>query len=253
MNQNITNTIGNILLADDEQTFLTATAQLLRNEGFYCDCAENSQEALKKLSKTDYDLLIADIKMPGNSNLELVRKVIAKHPAISIILVTGYPSQQTAIEAIGLAVAAYMLKPPDFGQLLQNAKLAVKISLLYKTIDKTKGNLLKWSDELENIELSLTQSKNNAFETALKSFLAVTTAKIDETFENIRFITNLLDDIKPDMQICEVMQCPKLSNLTEGIKQAVNSIKESKELYKSKQLEEIREKLEKLLENTEES
>ncbi len=249
MNQKLNSISGNILLADDEQTFLTATAQLLQNEGFLCDCAENSQQALKKLSKKHYDLLIADIKMPGNLNLELVKKVAADTPATSVILITGYPSQQTAIAAVQLPIAAYMLKPVDFPELLQKVKSAVKLSLLYKTVTRTKNNLIKWVGELENIELSFRHNKRDAFDCALKSFLDITTAKIDETFENIRLVTNLLDDLKPNTQICNIMHCPQLSDLTEGMQEAISSIKKSREVYKSKQLAEIRTKLEQMLEN----
>ncbi len=249
MNQKLDNISGSILLADDEQTFLAATSELLRNEGFLCDCAENSQQALEKLSKTSYDLLIADIKMPGNSNLELIQKVASENPAISVILITGYPSQQTAIAAVRLPVVAYILKPLDFSELLQKTKSAVKLSMLYKTVSRTKNNLLNWIGELENIELSLQQGKHNAFDAALKGFLEITTAKIDETFNNIRLVASLIDDLNPQTQVCQIMYCPKLSDLTDGIQQAVSSLKKSRELFKSKQLAEIRAKLEKLLEN----
>ncbi|MFA5292680.1 MAG: response regulator [Phycisphaerae bacterium] len=249
MNQQTDNILGNILLADDEQTFLEATAQLLRNEGFDCDIAENTEQTLKKLSQKNYDLLIADIKMPGNLNLELVQKASSSHPAMSIILITGYPSQQTAIAAVTLPVTAYILKPLDLPELLQKTKSAVKVSMLYKTVNNTKNNIMKWVEELENIELTLQQNRYDAFDAALKSFLSITTAKIDEVFENIRLVTFLLDDIKPNAQVCKIMNCSKLSDLTDGIEQAVNSIKKSREMYKSKQLAEIRTKLEKLLEN----
>ena len=126
MNRQNENSLGRILIADDEKTFLAAMAQLLCNEGFECDCAEDATEVLEKLSKKTYDLLIADIKMPGNSNLELIRQLSQTAPAVSIILVTGYPSQQTAIEAVQLPVAAYLVKPVDFPQLLQKNNISRK-------------------------------------------------------------------------------------------------------------------------------
>jgi CheY-like chemotaxis protein len=249
MNQNLNNISGNILIADDEPTFMAATAQLLQNEGFHCDTAKNASQAFKKLSKINYDLLVADIKMPGNVNLELVKKVAADSPATSIILVTGYPSQQTAVASIQLPVCAYMVKPLDFPLLLQNVKSAVKISTLYKTVSKAKTNLTKWLQELDNIELAMQRGRNDVFDTALKSFFSITAAKIDETFDNIRIVTALLEDVKPQTQVCQIMHCPKLTDLTDGIQQAINSIKESRELFKSKQLAEIRQKLETLLDS----
>lgn len=248
MSQKPDSTCGNILLADDEQTFLTATAQLLQNEGFLCDCAENAEQAVEKLSEKHYDLLIADIKMPGNLNLELIKKTSAVNPATSVILITGYPSQKTAIAAVQLPITAYILKPLNFPEFMQKVKSAVKVSMLYRTISRTKDNLAKWAGELENIELSLQHNRHEIFSTALKSFLDITTTKIDETFDNIRLISSLLDEAKSSSQVCQIMQCPILLELTEGIEEAVASIKKSKKIYKSKQLAEIRARLEKLLE-----
>lgn len=243
------NNLGNILLADDEQTFLSATAQLLRNEGFKCDCSENAEQALEKLSQQVYDVLITDIKMPGNINLELVKKVTSGHPTVRIILVTGYPSQKTAIEAIRLPVTAYLIKPLDFAELRQKTMLSAQTSMLCKAVSRTKNNLTKWTYDLENIEMSLGHDKYNTFDTALNSFLSITIAELDETFDSIQTITGLLGNIEPQTKICNVMKCPRLSDLTDGLQKAIDSIKKSREAYKSKQLAQIRVKLEKLLEN----
>lgn len=249
MNSQNDNLTGRILIADDEQTFLAATAQLLRNEGFECDCAEDATIVLKKLAEKDYDLLIADIKMPGNSNLELVKYLSQSERSISIILVTGYPSQQTAIEAVKLPITAYLVKPVDFTELLQKTKTAIKINRLYKTVVITRKNLQEWTEQLLTIELALQNGKINSFEEALKSFLEITTLRIDDTFNNIRLATDLLDGLDSQAQICQIMQCPQLDELTEGIKETVETLQGSRELYKSKQLGVIRVKLEKLLRN----
>ena len=247
MNMQNDNLFGRILIADDEQTFLTATAQLLRNEGFECDCAEDSTEALAKLSEKTYDLLIADIKMPGNSNLELVGRLSRTAPQASIILVTGYPSQQTAIDAVRLPVFAYLVKPLDFPLLLQKTRDAVKMSRLKKIVSAAGKSLQQWIGELETIELSLQNGKCDAFETTLKSFLDISALKTDDTFNSIRQAIDLLDGLKSRTQICQVLQCPALCELTEGIEQSIKFLRKSRDLYKSNQLAKIRIKLEKLL------
>jgi DNA-binding NarL/FixJ family response regulator len=247
MNRENKKLFGKILIADDEQTFREATAQLLQNEGFECDCAKDAEQALEKLSEKTYDLLIADIKMPGNPNLELIKHLAQTATGLSIILVTGYPSQQTAIEAIHLPITAYFVKPVDFAELLQKTRAAVKVSRFYKTVTTTRESLKQWIDELETIELALKNGKYDAFETALRGFIDITTIKIDDTFNVIRQITDLLDDLRPQIQICQVIQCPALAELTKGLEQSIISLKQSRELYKSKQLAQIRAKLEKLL------
>jgi DNA-binding NtrC family response regulator len=249
MNSQNDNLTGRILIADDEQTFLTATAQLLRNEGFECDCAEDATIVLKKLAEKDYDLLIADIKMPGNSNLELVKYLTQSEHSVSIILITGYPSQQTAIEAVKLPIMAYLVKPVDFTELLQKTKAAIKINRLYKTVAITRKNLQQWTKQLLTIEQALQSGKTNSFEEALKNFLEITTLRIDDIFNNIRQATSLLDGLDSQGRVCQIMQCPKLDELMEGIEETVETLKNSRESYKSKQLGAIRVKLEKLLRN----
>ncbi len=64
-----------ILLADDEQTFLHSTADLLRDQGYDCDCAMDAEEASALLHGAEYDLLISDINMPGNGQLEFLTAV----------------------------------------------------------------------------------------------------------------------------------------------------------------------------------
>lgn len=241
--------MGKIIIADDEQTFLLATAQLLRNEGFECDCVQDAAEAIKKITDGQYDLIIADIKMQGNTNLELVKHLSQIQNQISIILVTGYPSQQTAIDSVSLPVSAYLTKPVDFPELLQKTKAAVKVNRLYKTIAETKINLKLWIEQLQAIELTIQGRKTNCFDEALKSFLEITTMKIDDTFNGIRKAFDLLDGIDTQTQICEIMQCQKLDDLTKGLEQTVASLTNSRELYKSRQLAVIRVKLEKLLQN----
>jgi CheY-like chemotaxis protein len=101
------------LIADDEETFLLSTADLLRREGYHCDCAPDGKRAAEMLGKGEYDLLIADIKMPGNGNLELVREMPRLAEGLPVILVTGYPSLKTAMESFQLPVAAYLPKPVE--------------------------------------------------------------------------------------------------------------------------------------------
>lgn len=78
-----------ILLADDEPSFREATADLLRREGYACDEAASADAVQAALQQECYDLLIADIRMPGNPNLRIVRDAQNLVPGLPVILVTG--------------------------------------------------------------------------------------------------------------------------------------------------------------------
>lgn len=111
--------LGRIIITDDEETFLESTADLLREEGYECDCALTGQSAIEWLGKKKYDLMIADIKMPGNYEMELIKELPQIAAGLMAILVTGYPSIETASLATRLPVAGYLIKPIKFDELLE--------------------------------------------------------------------------------------------------------------------------------------
>lgn len=107
------------MLADDEETFLYSTCELLRRSGFRCDRAPNAATAAALLREQKYDLLIADVKMPGNAELELIRELPQLARNLPVILVTGYPPIDSAAVEMRLPVMAYLIKPFDFSELLE--------------------------------------------------------------------------------------------------------------------------------------
>ncbi len=66
---------GKILIADDDDTFLQSTADLLRREEYMCDCASDARAVIEILKLARYDLLITDINMPGNTGLEFIKNL----------------------------------------------------------------------------------------------------------------------------------------------------------------------------------
>ena len=117
---------GHILLADDEPTFLNSTADLLRAEGYTCETAPDGESALAQVKAQQFDLLITDLEMPGNSDLELVRKVAVESGGLPVIILTGYPSVRSAVACIELPVAAYLTKPVSFAALLERVASSVQ-------------------------------------------------------------------------------------------------------------------------------
>jgi DNA-binding NtrC family response regulator len=117
--------IGRILVADDEDTFLQATADLLRGEGYECNCASDAKTVTEMLRSTKYDLLITDINMPGNKDLELINDLPKFVKEIPVILMTGEPSLIPNIQSVQPPVVACLIKPFDFNELLEHVKILI--------------------------------------------------------------------------------------------------------------------------------
>ena len=102
-----------ILIVDDEQIMRESLAGWLERDGNLVATAASGEEALKKLSKSRFDILLVDIKMEGMSGLDVLRKVKESDPDVAIVMITAYGSIATAIEAMKNGAVDYLLKPFD--------------------------------------------------------------------------------------------------------------------------------------------
>ncbi len=101
----------NVLVVDDEKTVCNSCRKILTQEGYNVDVASSGEEALNKVKANGFDVVITDWKMPEIDGLELARRIKRENPNIAVILITGYPSIETSIEAIRSGVSDYVPKP----------------------------------------------------------------------------------------------------------------------------------------------
>lgn len=111
-----------ILIADDEPLYRRTTAALLRKEGYECVPAEDGHAALEALEAEQFDLVLSDLNMPGNLKMELLQEGRRKWPDLPLIIVTGAATLLSAIEAVRLGIADYLLKPVRFEDLLSSVR-----------------------------------------------------------------------------------------------------------------------------------
>jgi len=104
-----------IIVVDDEKGICQNVAKILSRNNFEVACALSAREALDKMAKEPFSLLISDVVMPGMNGLELLKQVHQHHPAIRTLMMTAYPSIDTAHQSIRLGASDYLPKPftPD--------------------------------------------------------------------------------------------------------------------------------------------
>jgi len=100
-----------ILVVDDELPVCKSIASTLSGDEYAVETALSGEEALEMQEKKHYDAIIVDLMMPGISGLELLKKVKANRPDTMMIMITGYPSIRTAVEAIRIGAFDYLPKP----------------------------------------------------------------------------------------------------------------------------------------------
>ncbi len=100
-----------LLIADDEETIRWALRELFMQDGWEVHCAGDGAEAARMAAGTEYDYLISDLRMPGLSGADLLRETRRRKPDMGVTLLTGYPSLETAVEALRLGAWDYRAKP----------------------------------------------------------------------------------------------------------------------------------------------
>ena len=114
-----------ILVVDDDRAFRIATRTVLEDNGYEVACASSGQEGLLLLEKEPFDLLLTDLVMEQMTGLVLLAQVHARHPALPVIMVTGFGSIQSAVEAMRLGAADYVTKPHNSEELLIKIRRAL--------------------------------------------------------------------------------------------------------------------------------
>lgn len=242
-----------ILVADDDPNYLTTITALLRNRGYQCDCAFSGDEAQQLLKETQYELLLSDIEMPGNSDLRLVQALPQIQPGLPVILMTGYPTVESAVNSIGLAVSAYLIKPVDPNDLLAKVSHAIEVSHCQRKVMGTRERLLSACEDLKQIETALNASAKTDAKAPMLAYLDLTMQNVAASMLDLRqlFETVALDS--EQMEGSDWLQSSRPLILVNALRETIGVLAKTKGSFKSKELAELRRKLESLLQDNPES
>lgn len=237
---------GKVLLADDEENFQRAIAVLLREQGYLCDVVSDASAATERLRHNQYDVLIADIKMPGNTELEFIRELSADAQGISMILVTGYPSTETAIASVELPILAYLVKPFKFEDLLTHVRFGVERSKAYHAVERLREHVQEWKYELEGNGRVLSQATSQSFSDPLGVFLQTSFLRVILILSELETVAAVLVRHEGGGRNI-VFNDPRLDLLMEVLVDAVAILEKTKHAFKSKDLGMLRKRLETLI------
>jgi len=104
-----------VLIVEDETIMRESLRDWLKEEGYEVDTAESGEEALQKIGETEFGVAVLDLRLPGKDGLEVLREATTQNPKFKGVIVTAYPSVETAVEAMKIGAVSYIVKPfaPD--------------------------------------------------------------------------------------------------------------------------------------------
>jgi DNA-binding NtrC family response regulator len=122
-----------ILVVDDEASIREMLQRgLTQMGGYFVEVAQNGLEAIEKIEKEVFDLVLTDLKMPEMDGMELLKMIKGTRPEMMVILMTAYGSIETAVEAMKMGANDYITKPIDLNELLIHISKAQKESYLLR-------------------------------------------------------------------------------------------------------------------------
>ncbi|QXE89338.1 sigma-54-dependent transcriptional regulator [Geomonas subterranea] len=116
----------NILVVDDESVIREGLARILEGDSFTVDAAKNGHAAIELLQQKQFELIITDLKMPGMSGFEVLNAVKILQPDTPVIMITGFATVETAVEAMKNGTVDYIVKPFTPEQILEKVHLALE-------------------------------------------------------------------------------------------------------------------------------
>ena len=128
-----------ILVVDDDQPIRELLKEFLGRLGYEVTTAANGREALLKLDQCDFDCVVSDHMMPDVDGVELLKRLRAQKKKVPFLMITGYPSVETAVEVMKQGAYDYVTKPLELEDVRIKVERALHTNALEKSLKKVTG------------------------------------------------------------------------------------------------------------------
>src|SRR5579872_693484 len=136
-------TKGKILIVDDELVVRDSLGKWFTSEGYAAQPVASAREALETIQQKEFDIALIDIKMPGMDGMELQARLKEADPDLTVIIMTGYASVETAVQALKRGAYDYITKPVDpdelshlVGNALEHKRTQREVALLRENLQE---------------------------------------------------------------------------------------------------------------------
>ncbi len=219
-----------ILLAEDDEEFGSVLERWLLNRGYGCVWVRDAAGAIAELERRSFDLLLSDIDMPGNKRLALVRHVEARGDGLPVILLTGKPTFESAVDAVGSPVVAYLVKPPEAEDLFRRIAHGLAEGAARRAKAAHQRRVRESLVALESVEQRLHAGEPVG----------------DLGIELARLLRGLIAGSAAAGPEKPLEETERVGRLEEALRDVIAVLEDTRKSFKSKQLGDLRKRLEQL-------
>ncbi|MDF1821142.1 MAG: response regulator [Alcanivoracaceae bacterium] len=236
-----------ILLADDEMLFAESTSELIRRQGYYCEHVGNAHDALEKIRGQHFDILVSDINMPANEDLSLLGEIRKLRRKPTVILVTGYPSVDTAVRSVEESVFAYKIKPFDTDDFMETLAEAARHSRFRTQMHAHTEAARAILQQLEQLQETLERDNAPNLDQTVMDYISLLMIQVAETSMEASSLIHQVADGRKDQPLRKVASHPDLEVLRNALTETVNVLERTKHAFKSRELGSLRKRLEQVI------
>ena len=156
-----------VLLVEDERTVARGLEMVMHEEGYDVDLADTGRCALDKCRTDEFDLVVADLRLPDIDGMDVVQHVREKKPRTRVVIITGYPSVSSAVQAVKMGVSDYLRKPfteDEFKTAVKSALQEKKRESIERLISDTQQERLIQREEVIRVLDRASQNEDFWFE-----------------------------------------------------------------------------------------
>lgn len=240
-------TVGRVLVADSDPASRDVLVSLLAQNGFTMLTAANATEAATLVQGGTIDVVLADIHLPGNEQLEMVRALTEMEDAPAVILVTGRPSIETAAHAVRLRVFDYLVKPVDKEKLVNVVGEGVELSHRLRFCRRHRALLTAAVAETERCAQLARSAPSKIANEALSTYFKLAVQQALSTVADIGTLAEAALARNRDGTLRQRLDAMHPMLLLEAIRETIRVLEGTKSSFRSRELQELRVKLERLL------
>jgi signal transduction histidine kinase len=238
-----------ILVVEDEEIIRMMFKQSFENWGFDADTAENGKDALDKCQNNFYNIIVTDLNMPVMDGMELLKRLKAKWPYQEVIVITGYATIESAIEAMKLGAYDFILKPVNFDHVqftINKLYIKIRAEAENEELRELNSQLLELN-EMKDKFLYITNHEIRTPLTIIKGYIDVLRGiisnpnpEVSETLAILEETTGELNDLVDRMHLLKSLEMGEIhkENDSLDLKEILSKVyRELGNLYKMRNIE----------------